>query len=258
MAARAIWKGVLCLDELRVPVKLYSAIENRNVHFRLLHSEDKVPVKQEMVNPETDSIVPYDETLRAYETGEREFVLLDKDELEALHPAKSRNIEIEYFLSKGEIDHRWYDRPYYLGPDGDTEKYFALASALENSDREGLAHWVMRNKEYTGSLQLYQGYPMLMTLRPRQEVIPVEALKAPSGKTLDKRELDMARQLIGMLEADFDPGDYRDEYRERVIDMLERKQKGQKVKITSSRSTKPSHDLTGALEKSLKHARNRS
>lgn len=254
MAARAMWKGVIRFGEVSVPVKLYSGIEDRDVHFRLLHRKDKFPVKQAMVNPQTDAIVPYAETKRAYVTDAGDLVMLEKDELDALAPEKSRDIDVMHFLPQHEIDHRWYDRPYYLGPDGASEEYFAMTAGLESSGMEGLAHWVMRNKEYIGALRVHDGYPMLMSLRHAEEVIPVESLQAPTGKPLDERELAMARQLISMLEAKFEPEKYRDEYRERVLEMLEAKQQGRTVKVLPFRRRAPSEDLTAALEASLRSA----
>lgn len=258
MAARAIWIGVIRLDDLQVPVKLYSAVTDRTVHFRLLHRKDQAPVRQQLVNPDTDRIVPFSEALRAYTTDSGELVLLSKEELQSQAPQASRDIEILYFLDAREIDHRWYDRPYYLGPNGDDDAWQALAMALEGDDGTpvaGLARWTMRAKVYTGALRLYQGYPMLMTLRHAEEVVAVETLQAPSGKELDERELAMARQLISMLEAPFEPDAFRDEYRDRVMALIETKREGGKVQATPRERKAASSDLGDALEASLKHLR---
>lgn len=258
MAARAMWKGVIRFGEIKVPVKLYSAIQDRSVHFRLLHEKDHSPVRQAMVNPETDEIVPYAETRRAYRTNEGSLVMFDQDELKALQPDSGRDIEVIQFLPPTLIDHRWYDRPYYLGPDGSESLYIALAAALERSAKEGLARWTMRNKTYVGALRLRYGVPILMSLRHAEQVVPVDTLEPPQGKTLDNRELDMARQLIGMLEDVFEPAAYRDEYRERVLELIEAKRQGKSVKVTPIRRRKASDDLTQALEASLQRERKRA
>lgn len=258
MAARAIWKGVVRFKSISVPVKLYSAVADRTVHFRLLHSKDHQPVKQTMINPETEDVISREQMLRAYRTGEGEEVLFKSSELDELQPEPSRDIEVLRFYPPQVIDHRWYDRPYYLGPDGNEAAYFALTEALESGGQEGLARWVMRNKEYAGALRLYEGYPMLMTLRYADRVISADELKAPDGKALDGRELDMAKELIGMLDASFEPEDYQNDYRERVLGMIERKRKGGKVKRPPARRKKPSEDLSGALEASLKRMKNGS
>lgn len=257
MAARAIWKGVIVFDELTVPVKLYSAVADRNVHFRLLHRKDKAPVRQALVNPETDEVVTYAEARRAYRSERGDLVILTPEDLEALEPEKSRDIEVTRFVPPGVIDHRWYDRPYYLGPD---EKggaaYAALAAAMERSGREGLAHWTMRNKEYIGALRLHQGYPMLITLRHSGEVVASDTLEPLGGESLSRKDLDMAGQLIEMLAADFDPSEYQDEYRERVMALIDRKRRGEgPEKVTPIRRKKPSDDLSKALQASLDRGR---
>ena len=258
MAARAMWKGVIRFESVKVPVKLYSAVQDRSVHFRLLHEKDHSPVRQAMINPDTGKAVPHAETRRAYRTAEGSLVMFDKEELEALEPDSGRDIEIVSFLPPQAIDHRWYDRPYYLGPDGSDSLYFALAEALERSGKEGLAHWVMRKKSYIGALRLHCGVPMLMSLRHAEQVVPVDALEPPKGKALDAKELDMARQLIGMLEAEFDPHEYHDEYRERVLELIEAKRLGKRVKVTLIRRREATDDLAQALEASLKKERKRA
>lgn len=252
MAARAVWKGRLHIGEVVVPVKLYSAVEDRHVHFRLLHEKDSAPVKQAMVNPDTDEVVPHDQTLRAYDTGEGEQVLFTQEELAQTKPDKSREIELLKFLPTQAIDHRWYDRPYYLGPDGSESDYAALTRALEESGKEGLAHWVMRNKEYYGALRVFRGYPMLMSLRYAEQVVSASELEPPKGKPLDQRELAMARQLIGMLESPFEPGAYQDEYRGRVLELIEKKQHGGRVSAPPRPKKEAPDDIARALEASLK------
>lgn len=255
MAARAMWKGVIRLGDEGIPVKLYAAVQDRNIHFRLLHKKDRAPIRQVMVNPETNEIVPYTETRRGYITGEGDLVMLDTDELEVLEPEPSRDIQVLHFLPPAAIGHRWYERPYYLGPDGKSDSYFALATALERTGREGLVRWVMRKKEYLGALRLHRGYPMLISLRHAEEVISVKDLEPPQGPRLDKKELSMARQLIEQLEAPFEPDAYQDEYRQRVLEMIEDKQRGKSVKVTPIRRKRSTEDLSSALEASLKRER---
>lgn len=253
MAARAIWKAVIQCGKLEVPVKLYSAIEDRNIRFRVLSRKDQQPVRQAMVNPETSEIVPHADILRAYvaENGDR--TILDTAELDALDPEPSRDIQMVAFLPAEQIDHRWYDRPYYLGPDGDSGAYFAFAKAIENSGLEGLARWVMRGKAYTGALRLHRGYPVLVSLRHDNEVVSVANLEAPAGGALNPKELDMARQLIGMLAAELDLSDYHDAYRDRVLKMIEAKAKGgPRLKLVKTATKKTGEDLGRALQASLK------
>jgi DNA end-binding protein Ku len=256
MTARAMWKGVIGFGGVRVPVKLYAAVEDRDVHFRLLHATDHAPVRQALVNPEADEVVPYREAHRAFATPEGDLVLLKDEELAEMEPEPSREIRILRFLPPDAIDRRWYLRPYYLGPDdGAADAYFALAAALARVGRVGLARWVMRNKEYLGALRLQSGYPMLVALHHAEEVVSLEGLGTPAGPSLDHRELAMARQLMDMLAADFVPTDYRDEYRARVEQLIETKMRGGRLAVAPPRRPRPSEDLAGALEASLRRER---
>lgn len=256
MAARAIWKAVIQCGKHKVPVKLYSAIEDRNVHFRILSRKDKQPVRGAMVNPETGKTVPHDETRRAYVADNGDRAILEKSELAALEPKASRDIEIIAFLPTEQIDHHWYDRPYYLGPDGDSKAYFAFTEAIESSELQGLAHWVMRGKRYRGALRLHQGYLMLLSLKHADEVVAVENLEAPGGTELNPKELDMARQLIDMLAAELDLSEFHDAYRDRVLKLVEAKAKGgPRLKLVKPKSKKSDDDLGSALQASLKSVR---
>jgi DNA end-binding protein Ku len=257
MAARAMWKGRIRFGDVDVPVKLYSAVKSTGgVHFRLLHEKDLVPVKQQMVNPATGDVVAYEDVRRAYPTEDGRLVMLDEEELAELEPEASRDIEITRFVDPAVITHQWYDRPYYLGPDDSDADYFALAEALRSQQKEGVARWVMRNKEYVGALRLEDEHLMLMTLRHAGEVVPASALKAPGGRELDKREIQMAKQLVSALEGDLDLESYRDEYRERVLELVEAKASGKVLKFPKAPATKKKEDsLSAMLEKSLEAAR---
>lgn len=256
MAARALWKALIQCGPLEVPVKLYSAVEDRNIRFRVLSRKDTQPVRQAMVHPESGEIVAHADTRRAYVGKNGDRTILDPAELSALEPQASRNIDLVAFLPLGQIDHRWYDRPYYLGPDGNSRAYFAFIEAIERSALEGLARWVMRGKAYAGALRLHQGYPVLMSLRHREDVVDMAKLKAPGGAALNPKELHMAQQLIGMLEAELDLSGYHDAYRDRVRELVESKSRGGKrLKLVKPSAKKPSDDLGRALQASLRAMR---
>jgi DNA end-binding protein Ku len=259
MTARAIWKAVLTFGQVRVPVKLYPAVTDRTVHFRLLHRADQAPVKQALVNPQTDEVVPYGDVHRAFLSEDGDLVMLQDEELASLDPEASREIRILQFLPPRLIDHRWYLRPYYLGPDeGGADAYFALIAALAGSGCEGVAQWVMRKKAYLGALRLHQGYPMLISLRHVEEVVAVEDLDIPAAGALDEMELGMARQLMEMLAADFEPEAYHDAYRARVEELIETKVRGGRIRTAPPAKPRRSEDLTRALQASLKRERERA
>jgi DNA end-binding protein Ku len=256
MTARAIWKGIIRLGGVAVPVKLYTAVEEKIIHFRLLHAKDQTPVKQEMVHPETGEVVPAEAIRHGFETEGRMVILTDQ-ELQSLEPEPSRQIEIIRFLPLSAIDHRWFERPYFLGPDGDRESYFALAAALDGSGTEALARWVMRNKEYFGVLRLQAGYPILITLSHTEEVVPLAELKIPAGREIEAKELAMAEQLVSAMAGTFDPDQYRDEYRQRVMALIAAKASGKIIELRKAAPKKTTSDLTKALEASLRAARGR-
>jgi len=253
MAARAIWKGTIRIGSVKVPVKLYSAVEDRGIHFRLLHAPDKQPVVQRMVNPESGTVVESKEVRKAYR-DEDVLVMLEPEELESLEPEPSRDIEITRFVPSDAVGPQWYERPYYLGPDDSTSQYFALAEALKSEERHGIARWVMRKKEYVGALVPAGDYLMLMTLRHAEEVVPASALPEIPGREPDAKERKLAEQLIAALEDEFDPAAYQDEYRERVMEYIEARAKGKVVKLKKPRAkrTKEPESLAGVLEASLK------
>lgn len=256
MAARAIWKGTLCLPGAPIPVKLYSAVEgSETVRFRLLHEKDRVPVEGRMVHPATGDPVPIAETKRGWITEAGAVVVLDREELAALAAEPSRDIEVLRFVPETAIDHRWYDRPYYLGPDGDEGAYAALGAALDRKRVVGVARWVLRGKEYVGALRSQDGFPMLVTLRHAGEVIDVSALPPPSGPAPTAAERRMAEQLIRSLEGAFDPAAWTDEHRERLLERIEAKAKGKAIPIARGRRKKGDADLAEALRKSLAAAR---
>jgi DNA end-binding protein Ku len=255
MAARAMWKGSLQVGSHEIPVKLYAALQERGVHFRLLDRRGK-PVTQQLIDPSSGEAVPYPDVRRGFAVREG-FVLLDKDELDGLQPEPSRDISISGFVATRKLGPEWLLRPYYLGPDGDQEAYFALAAALAAEDKQGLAHWVMRNHEYSGLLGARDGYLMLTTLRHADEVIAQRSLPRPEGRAHNERELKMAEQLIHAYEDAFDPAQYHDEYRERVIAFVEQKAKGKKPRLKKPVTKHSEGGLTDALSKSLAAAHKR-
>ena len=252
MAARAIWKGIITIGSTKVPVNLFTAVQDRTVHFRLLHKTDHQPVKQQLISSETEEDLEYEEAKKAYPIGRDRFVVFDDEELAELEPKDSREIEIRKFVDRADMDPRWYERAYWLAPGENKAAYFALAEALEKKEKEGIAQWVMRKKDYVGSLRPEDGYLMLIVLRHANEIISADAIEAPGGRALEKREIAMGEQLLEALAGTFDPADYKDEYRERVMELVEAKSKGKRPKVEKFRPRKTQEDaLAGALQASL-------
>jgi DNA end-binding protein Ku len=256
MVARAIWKGVLNIGSEKIPVKLYSAVQDRAVHFHILDARTMQPVQQHMVETDTGEEVPKEEIRRGLEIEPGTFVVLKEDELAKLEPKPARDIELTRFVPPERVNHQWYERPYYLGPDEDDDTaYFAFAKALADSKREGIAHWVMRKKQYTGALRAKDGYLVLVTLRHADEVLSAKELPKPAGRPLDSREIQMAQQLVSVLEDRFRPEDFRDEYRDRVMKFIEARAKGQRPKLKVIAQKPAARSLVDALSASLDKAK---
>jgi DNA end-binding protein Ku len=254
---RAIWSGSISFGLLNVPVKLYSAVSKKSVSFRELRESDSSRIRHKRVAEADGEEVAYEEIVKGYEIAPEQYVVITRDELEDLDPKKTRAIEIKDFVDLDEIDPIYFDHPYYLGPDKGAEKAYALlVKAMEDAHKVAIARFVLRNKENLAALRPMDGVMTMATMRFADEVVSPdeisEELDAADGKPT-KKELDMARALIDSLAAEFDATQYRDEYREEVLALIERKAKGEEVVAAASEEPAPTKapDLMAALEESL-------
>jgi len=254
---RAIWSGSISFGLLNVPVKLYSAVSKKSVSFRELRESDSSRIRHKRVAEADGEEVPYEEIVKGYEIAPEQYVVLSRDELEELDPKKTRAIEIQDFVDLDEIDPIYFDHPYYLGPDKGAEKAYALlVKAMQDSHKVAIARFVLRNKENLAALRPMDGVMTMATMRFADEVVSPEeiadAIEVDAGKPT-KKELEMAKALIDSLAGDFEADKYRDEYREEVLSLIERKAKGEEVVAATSEAPKPTKapDLMAALEESL-------
>jgi DNA end-binding protein Ku len=255
--ARAIWSGSISFGLLNVPVKLYSAVSKKSVSFRELRAEDGSRIRHKRVAEADGEEVPYEEIVKGYEIAAEQYVVLTREELEELDPKKTRAIEIQDFVDLDEIDPIYFDHPYYLGPDKGAEKAYALlVKAMADSNKVAIARFVLRNKENLAAIRPMGNVLTMATMRFADEVVSpkeIEEVVTENGETPKKQELEMARQLIDSLAGDFDPEKYEDEYRTELLDLIERKAKGEAVVEAVSEEPKPTKapDLMSALEESL-------
>ena len=256
--ARAIWSGSISFGLLNVPVKLYSAVARRGISLRELRESDGARIRHRRVAEGTDEEVPYEKIVKAFEITPDRYVPLTKDEMSALAPEKTRAIDVQDFVDLEEIDPIYFDSPYYLGPaDGAEKAYSLLAKALQDSGKVAIARFVFRNKEHLAALRANGGVLTLTTMRFADEVVPPDELddvlptKQPK---VAKREVEMAEQLIESLTRDFDPSLYRDEYREELLALIERKAEGKDI-VAGEAAEEPkatkAPDLMAALEESI-------
>ena len=261
--ARAIWSGTLTFGLVTIPVKLYPAVQRKAVRFNQLDGEDNSRIQQRRVNSATGEEVPYDRLVKGYEISPDRYVVITQEELDSLDPVRSRTIEIEDFVDGGEIDPILYDATYYVAPGaGGAKPYRLLLDAMRDSGRVGIARVVLRTKEYLVALRPTDGALQLSTLLFADEVVDpsgVEELEAVAEAQATERELGIAEQLIGSLAASFEPEKYTDEYRARLLDLIDRKAQGEQIEIVTAKSEAPSPvpDLMSALKASLDAVRER-
>lgn len=251
--ARSMFNGKLKLDDLLIPVKLYSAVEPRRVGFRLLHEPDQVPIRQRMVHPESGEEVPREAVQKGLPLS-RGLVVLRTEELAELEPPPTRDIEILRFIAPTKLNHQWYVRPYYLGPGSaaDADDYFAFARALAAEGKEGIVHWTMRKKSYHGALRAVGDYLALISLRPAALIVAAEALPELPWPAVSEQELNMAQQLIEMLEGELDLGQFHDRYAEQVEALAEAKAEGRPTpKPAGAPPPAPPPSLADALAASI-------
>lgn len=255
---RAIWTGSITFGLLNVPVKLYSAVSSRAIRFRELREKDGSRVRHRRVAEEDGEEVAYEEIVKGYEIAPDQFVVMTKDELEALDPKKTKAIEIEDFVDLDQIDPIYFNQPYYLGPAPGAERAYALlAEAMADQRKVAIARFVLRNKESLAAVRATGEVLTLATMRFADEVVPPEQVGDLLGDAAEiepkKREVEMAKALIDSLATDFDPSSYKDEHRAELLALIERKAAGEKVVSTETEEPAPTKapDLMAALEESL-------
>lgn len=261
--ARAIWSGSIGFGLVNVPVKLYSAVRSHSIGFHQLARGDLSRIRQKRVSSISGEEVPYEDIVKGYEIAPDQYVVIDPEELDALDPEASRTIEIEDFVDLPEIDPIHFDQPYYLGPHDQAaaKPYRLLVEAMHVTNKVAIGRFVMRTKQYLAAVRAKDGILVLETMNYADEIVPQEEIEGVPGEDdveVRPRELDMARQLVESLSSEFDPERYEDEYRTRVLELIERKAAGQEV-VTQPTIEQPARvvDLMSALEESLDAAKER-
>jgi DNA end-binding protein Ku len=257
--ARSIWRGAISFGLVNVPVKLYSAVSKKTVRFNQLHEKDNSRIQLKRFCADEDQEVPYEEIVKGYEISPGRYVVITPEELENLDPKKTRSIDIEDFVDLDEIDPLFYEHPYYLAPDtGAAKPYKLLLEALKETNKVAIARVVIRSKEYLTAIRPAGEVLTMETMLFADELIdPGDLDELPDEDVrATEREVDMARQLIESLATGFDPTKYRDEYRERVLELIERKASGEEVAIPAEPEAPAAvPDLMAALEASLAAAK---
>ncbi|MDW7726555.1 MAG: Ku protein [Candidatus Methanoperedens sp.] len=251
-SSRPIWSGSISIGLVNVPVKLYTMIRDQSFSFRLLHNEDGQPLKYERVCIKDNKVVEWKDTVKGYEIRKNEFVVIDKEELEAIRPESDSRIRLDKFVSLLSIDPIYFEKSYIMVPDRSDEAYSLLMTVIQQLGRAGMGRVTMRTKEYPVVVHVSHGALVLTTLRYAYEVVDprdmeeLKALKQPG-----KSELELAVKIIENLSGEFDITEYRDSYRDKVEEMIERKMKGEVV-VAEVPGKEEVKELMVALQETIK------
>ena len=258
---RVIWKGSISFGLVTIPVQLFSAVSRKNVRFNQLDAETGARVRYKKVSSADDTELTVERIVKGYELPSGDYVTVTDRELEELAPVAARTIDIDAFIDLADIDPVFYDSAYHLVPDEATAKpYKLLAEAMGEADKVGICHFVMRSKQYLAAIRPVDGRLMLSTMVYSDELVApdeIDGLHGLDDIEVDERETAMARQLIAALEADFEPGRYRDSYREAVLELIERKASGDTAATVAAPAPASDTvvDLMAALEASVAAAK---
>lgn len=259
-SGRAIWSGAISFGLVNVPVKLHPATRSKDVRFHQLDADTGARIRYRKVSEATGEEVPQGRIAKGYDLGGGRYVVVDGDELAALAPKASHTIEITEFVDADDIDPIFYESPYYLFPDKHGEKsYRLLVETMAGLGKAAIGRIIVRSKEHLAAIRAVDGVLYLETMRFADEVTnPAEVGDIPGGGVeVSEREVSMARQLVEMLSAKWDPDRYEDAYRVQLLDLIEAKASGQEIVTEASPETSTKVvELVAALEASLAQAKN--
>ena len=253
MPPRSIWNGAIAFGAVTIPIKVFGATEDRTIHFSEVHLEDGAGIMHRLVDPKTGKEVDREDVVKGYEVKEGEYVVVSNDEIKSADQPKRKAIEIEDFVPGEQIDPVFYDRSYNLAPQKGAERgYAVLHAALEETGRVGVGRVVLRTKEQVVGVRATGDVLRMHTMHAADEIVAGKDLDVPKTKHKPAdREVKMARALVDQLAADFDPKRYKDTYRERVLELVKRKSKGEEIEMPEPEERDDSGDLLAALQASL-------
>jgi DNA end-binding protein Ku len=251
----AVWSGSISFGLVTVPVKLTTATRSRDVSFNQIEEGTGARIRYKRVSEQSGEEVPYDRIVKGYEIRKGNYVIVDADELKSFAPTATHTIEIEDFVDLADIDPVYFEQPYYVIPDKNAAKpYRLLVEAMTGLQKVAVGRIVIRSKEHLVAIRPVDGVLCVETMRYADEVVDIDSLEGVPGDdvTVNERELQMARQLVEALSGSFEPGKYHDEYREQLLDLIERKAAGEDI-VAEPAAEAPAKvlDLMAALEASL-------
>src|SRR3954447_20455974 len=252
MPPRSIWNGTVTFGLVNVPVKLFTAIESKTVHFGEVHAKDAAKIEHRRICPKEGKQVDYDEVVKGYEVSSGRYVVLEDEEVTAAAGERGKVVHIEEFVEAEDIDPVFFEKTYYVGSRDEPDPYRLLHEALRKSGRAGIGRFTFHDREYLVALRALDDVLALHTLRFHDEVVGGDDLDLPGGRLkANTREVDMAGKLVESLDEDFDPTKYEDTYRGAVLDLIKRKSRGKEIDLMEQEEPEHGDDLMAALEASL-------
>jgi DNA end-binding protein Ku len=257
--ARAIWSGSIGFGLVSIPIRLYTATKKRDVRFHEFQGGTGQRIRHKRVAEETEAEVEYEDVVKGYEVDRGEYVIVTPEELEAARPEATHTIEIHDFVSLSEIDPISFEKSYYVGPQegtGAERPYALLLRAMQERSKVGIGSFVMREKEHLAAIRPMDGVLVLETMFFPDEVRPAEEIVSPpKDLDVDPKHLRMAIELIDSLSSPWEPARYRDTYRERVLELIERKAEGRATVTEEPAKPGTVRDLMDALRASVEAAK---
>lgn len=250
-----MWKGSISFGLVNIPVKMFAATENRDIHFKNIHKKCKTPIKNERVCPTCNVKITQEDIVRGYEYEPGHFVIIADEDIDSIKPASAKTVEILDFVNLKEIDPIYFEKSYYLSPQdtGGSKAYSLLRKAMEDTGRIGIARITIRDKQSLAILRVVKNVLVLETIFFPDEVRDVKQVPGvPENASIDERELTMAEQLIENLTEEFKPEKYKDDYREALFEMIQKKIEGEKIVSAPEAPQRNVIDLMAALQASLK------
>jgi DNA end-binding protein Ku len=253
MAPRSLWNGTISFGAVAVPVKLYSAVESKTVHFHEVHLKDAARIEHRPFCSKEDKPVDKDEVVRGFEVRSGRYVVLDKEEIDAAGGTRGRIIDVERFVPLDQIDPVFFAKSYFLGArDEGADAFRLLHDALEETGRAAIGRFTFHKREYVVAIRAYKGVLALHTMRFADELAKGSDIKVKRpSRAPAKQEIEMAAKLVASLHEPFDPKRRKDKYRKAVLDMIERKAAGKKPRKPREKPPEETPDLMAALEASL-------
>jgi DNA end-binding protein Ku len=254
-----VWSGTISFGLIAIPVKLFNAVNRKSVSFNQLDDRTMSRIRYRKVSDETGEEVPDEHIVKGFEVSKGRYVIVDPEELEPFIPAATRSVELEEFVELGDIDPVYFENAYHVAPDANPKPYVLLARAMEEAGKVAIGRFVMRNKQHTAAIRAVDGRLMMSTLAYADEVVAPDAIDELSSLDdvdVSSREVKMAEALVDSLTDAFQPDKYHDDYREQVLELIEKKAAGEEFEMPQVAAEAPKIvDLMAALEASVEQAK---